>query len=502
LCSLVVYGGFFFLGEFLAKRALVLQAARLFLLSLLLLPFALKGGLDWYQLHPVYEKDQKDLLASYWHETGFSLEQAKDWLPLNSQCLQEDSDTLEEVDMLRRRRACRMALLRLKQICEEDRIPVFSWTGIERIEIIQMEKESSLFSFKEEDFLSSLESCSKEKKSFALAQAVNGFLSIEKDPHSYVLPLRYFDEVLSKPEVKNNFFGFSLRRNKNFDWVVTKLSSQGEGFLSGLRWGDRIVEIQNHLVSELSPKKIQDFLNTENVLKLKVERYQKNNKLSSLNVLLKPSKQSVLNVRWDWIDFKNKIGSVRIEKFSKKSCDDFKKVLKILNSKAIKVLALDLRDNPGGSVEEAACIMDALVPKGLLLFSTYDQKQGYKEAYYSHKEPLFKKEMFVFINQGSASASEIVAGGLKVLGRATLVGQPTFGKGTYQDGMILESTPSLAYFETRGYYLFSDGSTAQIQGVIPDLVVEEHPYLSSLMREEDLYAYPLKQRPHTGVTGL
>jgi carboxyl-terminal processing protease len=212
-------------------------------------------------------------------------------------------------------------------------------------------------------------------------------------------------------------------------------------------------------------------------------------------IQLKPIEFKVTNVTWDWAQSEKKVGLIRIEKFSRNTCDDFKKALRLLKAEDMRGLVLDLRDNPGGSVDEAACVMDSLVSKGLLLFYTFDQKDNSTDYYYSRYQPLYMGGVAILINQGSASASEIVAGGLKALKRAYVVGQVSFGKGTYQDGMILNSLPSVAYFETRGYYVFPNSTTSQLKGVEPNIKVQSKPNLALLLREEDLYAYPFQANP-------
>jgi C-terminal peptidase prc len=448
-----------------------------------------------------YRDDELDLVSAqenlieFWRETEFSISQAQHFIDFN-QCEREEKS--QRID-----RACKMALFKLRQICSPSDQEKHPWLGIEKLELFYVENQigsqpdipkvnNQSERLYKDKFREVLEACDSRQKSYALAMAVNSYLSISKDPHSYLMPIKYFDEVISKSDVRTNLFGFLVRRNRDLNWVVTKVSPGSAAYLSGLQAGDKILEVQDHLISDLGPKQILDFLNIKQNLNLVIERTFSGHTRRLFRLQLKPTDFKVTNVTWDWAHFEKKVGLIRIEKFSRNTCDDFKKALHLLKAEDLKGLVLDLRDNPGGSVDEAACVMDALVPKGELLFYTFDQKDNSTDSYYSRYQPIFNGGIAILMNQGSASASEIVAGGLKALKRAFVVGQVSFGKGTYQDGIILNNLPSVAYFETRGFYLFADGTTSQLRGVEPHIEVQPNPNLTQLFREEDLYVYPLQ----------
>lgn len=433
-------------------------------------------------------------LMEFWRQTDFKLDQVKQFISFEK-CVKSQGE-------IRLSRACEMALLRLGQICEITDKPSFAWSGIEKFDLAHLENEQARGSLsplipqdEKKDYRVRFEelfkSCEPSQQSFALAMSVNSFLSIYHDPHSYLMPIRYFDEVVSKSDSRTNAFGFLIRRNRDLSWVVTKISPGSSAQKSGLISGDKITEMQGKALSQVAPKVILDILNSKQSLNLVIERFNNKSEPRLLRLQLKPLEFQVTNVTWEWANEGQKVGLMRIEKFSRSTCDDFKKALKLLKGEDLKGLVLDLRDNPGGSVEEAACVMDALVEKGQLLFYTYDLKSRSTEHYYSRNHPIFNGGLAILINQGSASASEIVAGGLKAVRRAQVVGQTSFGKGTYQDGVILEKIPSVAFFETRGFYLFSDGSSTQLSGVEPDIRVSTKKPLESMLREEDLYAYPM-----------
>jgi carboxyl-terminal processing protease len=156
-------------------------------------------------------------------------------------------------------------------------------------------------------------------------------------------------------------------------------------------------------------------------------------------------------------------------------------------------LMLDLRDNPGGQVNEAACVLNLFVPRGQILFETrYLDPRIPSEIYRSENERVYDGSLAVLINAGSASAAEIVAGSLKDLGRATLVGERSFGKGSFQDGIMWPGSLKVAQFKTRGFYYFPSGWTPQLTGIEPDLAAG--PSEDSVLREADLYFEPLRPK--------
>lgn len=434
-----------------------------------------------------------DRVIDYWSQTGLGIQHASHFISF------EECDNTRDT---REHLACQMAEVRLKQVCQPEFAFNTLWTGIEKYEAQYLMQNLKADEDKQKvglglkvRFQDVLQHCNPRYYSYAIASAVNSYLSIKTDPHSYIMPIKYFDEVVSQSDVRQNLFGLLVRRNQEMEWIITRVSSGSSAEKLGLIPGDKILELQNQKIESLSPKEISDYLNLKTNLNLVIERLDSQSRKKLFRIQLHPTHFSVVNVKWDWANREKKVGVIRIEKFSRNTCDDFKKALMLLKTEDMRGLIIDLRDNPGGSVDEASCVMDTLVPKGQILFYTFDQKKNVIESYQSKLPSLFQGGVAVLINQGSASASEIVAGGLKSLNRAKIVGQRSFGKGTYQDGIILDFMPSIVYFETRGYYFFADGSTAQLKGVAPDLEVPTLPRLSSILREGDLYLYPLDPNP-------
>ena len=129
----------------------------------------------------------------------------------------------------------------------------------------------------------------------------------------------------------------------------------------------------------------------------------------------------------------NGIGYIALDRFSKTASEEVENALKVLLIDEAKGVILDLRNNPGGLVQEAVKIVNLFVEKGQAVVSTKSNIETYNQTYVTKKQPLsLELPLVVLINQKSASASEIVAGALQDLDRAVIVGKRSFGKGLVQ----------------------------------------------------------------------
>jgi carboxyl-terminal processing protease len=171
-------------------------------------------------------------------------------------------------------------------------------------------------------------------------------------------------------------------------------------------------------------------------------------------------------------------GYVRISHFQERTGDEFIRTLEGLrreNGGTLQGLVLDLRNNPGGLLEEAVAVANRFVgdrPGNALIVSTRGREQGAEVTYRAtigEKEPPYP--MVVLVNSGSASASEIVAGALQDHRRAVVMGGQTFGKGSVQS--ILQLPGGAGIKLTTARYYTPAGRSIQATGITPDIVVEQ-----------------------------
>jgi carboxyl-terminal processing protease len=358
----------------------------------------------------------------------------------------------------------------------------------------QFEQNQMLSAAKIIELWHQLRAKTSEKELPALiAAGINGYLSIARDPHSYIIPLQFYEEVLAKSDSKSTNLGFVARRNKDIA-IIRKLFTGSPAETAGLKKGDRILRMNGMEISAM--------LNTQFSDMLKVKEGDRLSLLVSRNVNGKSVEKYMEIIKTDFTtpsvehslrEGQKNLGIITLHKFAKDTCQQTESALKNLMQQNVSGLLLDLRDNPGGQVEEAACILNLFLGKGQLLFETrYLDPLRSADRYVSDKAALYTGPLAVLINSGSASASEIVAGSLKDHKRATLVGERTFGKGSFQDGKIWGNYQKIAVFETEGMYYFPSGWTPQLIGIEPDLQVKFA--ITDFQREEDLFYRPLRPK--------
>ncbi len=329
-----------------------------------------------------------------------------------------------------------------------------------------------------------------KERSQIIAQGLNGFLSIFKDPHSYLIPVAMYEQVVAQSDPRIAHSGLIARRESS-QWIVRKIYPQSPAAKAGLRKGDVLVSMNGEKVQDMIPSRVGDFLKLKGLalMDLVVRRGQEN-----LSFLLERNEQPLPSVSSELIESRSngsaKLGLITIHKFSRDVCSQVKAKINFLKQESIQGMLLDLRDNPGGQVDEAACVSSLFLEPGTFMFETrYLDPTKPSDQYIANEDQLYKGPLAVLINSGSASASEIVAGSLKDNQRARLVGERSFGKGSFQDGKIWQANPKVALFQTEGFYYFSSGWTPQLVGLQPDVEVKFNNVDS--YREEEVFLRPL-----------
>lgn len=325
------------------------------------------------------------------------------------------------------------------------------------------------------------------QKSMVVGQALNGFISVFRDPHTYFMPVSQFKEVVSKADNRSTSLGMSLAF-ADAEHVVRRVLDGSPAKRAGIEKGDILVAINGQEVKDLTQLRVYELLRGEigDRTTVIVRRDQQEKKFRLLRREI-----MVATVSTRVIDGIKPVGVIGINKFAKGACEKVKESLQIVLRAQVRGLLLDLRDNPGGQMEEAACVTSLFVGADKRIFEIrYLDSTKKSEAYFGGEEQLTDLPMAVLVNSSSASAAEIVAGSLRDFNRALLVGETTFGKGSFQEGEYWAQNKHIALFETKGFYYLPSGRSPQMKGLAPDVAVSFDKI--DIARESDLYINPLK----------
>jgi carboxyl-terminal processing protease len=318
-----------------------------------------------------------------------------------------------------------------------------------------------------------------------IAAGLNGFLSIFKDPHTYIIPVDYYQEVVAKSSPRTKSLGVIVSKTQD-QFYIRKVLAQSPASSMGVKKGDVLLAVNDQKIVDQTSVKVNELLKSEETfVKLKLKRQNQ-----IIEIIVPRHEVELPSVSYDILNSSKKVAVLSINKFSKGACGLTEKALKEIIKSNLDGVILDLRDNSGGQIEEAACIGGLFLGTKKKLFELhfFDQDRP-REPVYSGKEILYTGALAILINRGSASASELLAGSLRDYGRALLVGEVTYGKGTFQEGEVWNHNPKIAMFSTRGFYLLPSGYSPQLHGLVPDIEVK---FMNDTQpREYDQYFYAL-----------
>jgi carboxyl-terminal processing protease len=333
--------------------------------------------------------------------------------------------------------------------------------------------------------------------------AINGMLRT-LDPHSSFMLPDFYKEL--QVETKGSFggIGIEITIRSRILTIVSPIEDT-PAFRAGLKAGDKIIKIEDESTENMTlldavkrmrgPAgekvtisimregflELQDFTLTREVIRIKSVKY-------------KPLEE-------------NTIGYVRISQFQEKTGEDFKKALDALekDDKPLLGLILDLRNNPGGLLDQAVKVSDELLEEGLIVY-TQGRIAGQEMRFSAHpnKKP-HDYPIIVLINGGSASGSEIVAGALQDHNRAVILGTTTFGKASVQTIIPMDDGSGLRLTTAR--YYTPSGRSIQAKGIIPDVFVKDKLFTRKdekkeikFIKEKDLKGHFEPEEPAKEIT--
>ena len=301
--------------------------------------------------------------------------------------------------------------------------------------------------------------------------AIDGMVSSLEDPYSRFLDEKEYSEFFH--QVTGEFVGVGIEiTTKDNQIVIISPIDESPAKRAGIQAGDRIVQIDDTIVR---PDNINDVIKnikgkpeTTALLKIKKEGYPE-----LLNFSIKRAPVKVSAVKYGIIKEKPKSGYLKITNFYSDTHLDVRKALLDLEKKGVKSLILDLRNNPGGNLETSIHIADYFLPKNSVIVSTRGKEgSGVSEEYKAEHDVLFKGDILILVNEGSASASEVLSGALQDNKRAVLAGETTFGKALVQRVIDIEKGKTGFALTIRKYYTPS-GKMIHKAGIKPDYFVKQ-----------------------------
>ena len=325
------------------------------------------------------------------------------------------------------------------------------------------------------EVLSLIESTYVEKVSSEkiIEGAIHGLVK-NLDPHSSYLPPEAYQEM--KVQTSGKFGGLGIEVSTR-DGILTVISPiEGTpAFEAGIKAKDKIVKIEEASTLDMDLAEAVSLLRGEIGSKVNITLLREGLKAPVLVNIVRAVIE-VQSVRKKI--YNNDIGYIKIRSFSKSTSSDLDKALAFLRNKNITKLILDLRNNPGGLLNQAVEVSDRFLGKENLIVYTKGRTDDQNMRFTTHDKVEYSSyPMIILVNGGSASASEIVAGALQDLNRAIVIGTPTFGKGSVQT--IIPLTDGSALRLTTARYYTPSGKVIQENGIIPNIIIENKPQLSA-----------------------
>ncbi|MBP2669651.1 MAG: ctpA [Deltaproteobacteria bacterium] len=315
--------------------------------------------------------------------------------------------------------------------------------------------------------------------------AISGMIQT-LDPHSSYLTQDMLKQV--EVETKGAFGGLGIEIGMK-DGYLTVIApiEDTPAARAGIQAGDRIVRIENESTKNMNVMDAVKRLRGEPGTKVAITVVRESSPDAKTYTITRDIIK-IRSVRAKYLG--DGIGYIRLAQFQQDSHAELERAVQgFLKEKGgLRGLVLDLRNNPGGLLDQAVKIADEFIESGLIVY-TDGRVEAQKMKYAAHKEGTYMGfPIVVLVNAGSASASEIVAGALQDHGRAIILGQQTFGKASVQTILPLDDGSALRLTTAR--YYTPNGRSIQAKGIEPDILVtdgreapEGHP---GALREKDI----------------
>ena len=297
--------------------------------------------------------------------------------------------------------------------------------------------------------------------------AIKGMLNT-LDPHSSFMRPEVYREMQMETKGKFEGLGLVIEKKKGLLTVVSPIEDT-PAFKAGIQPGDHIIKIDGEPTKNLglneAAMKMRGPKGTHVTITITREGLAKPKDITIVRDII-----PLRSVRHEVLE--KEIGYVRISQFNEETASDFEKAIQklhVLSKAPLKGLIVDLRNNPGGLLDQAVKVADKFITSGVIV-SIEGRNKEQKMKFTAHRDGTLEDyPLVVLVNGGSASGSEILAGALQDHGRALILGTKTFGKGSVQTIFPLKDGSGLKLTTAR--YYTPNGKSIQAMGITPSIIV-------------------------------
>ena len=304
-------------------------------------------------------------------------------------------------------------------------------------------------------------------KDYTVASMVNAL----GDDYSAFYPKDYFESL--ENSMNGHYYGIGIKviaNEKTNELIVYYVQENTPAERAGIAEGDILIKVENKAVSAENLDEAVDMIKVDEkglgtTVKLTLKR-------DGTEYETDVAREKIVTITVESEILEDDVGYIRIDSFDNETIKEFKENAEKI--KDTKYLILDLRNNGGGTLYSMRHIADMLLPECVL--TTFEYKNGKKTELKTSGKQTLKMPMCVLVNEGSASASELLTAALQDNGRATVVGEKTFGKAIAQEAIPFEfenGKPVSAVYLTYARYLTPKGEYIHDKGIVPDIVVEQ-----------------------------
>jgi len=271
-----------------------------------------------------------------------------------------------------------------------------------------------------------------EAETNQLVEEAIGHMLGKLDPHSSYLSAQ--DQIAANEDLQGNFEGIGIEFNIFHDTLVVVVAlSGGPSESVGLQAGDKIIKVNDTNIASvgLSNLDVQKHLKGPKGTEVKIEVIRRNNPSPIIFTIVR-DKIPQFSVDAAYM-LDQQIGYIKVNRFSQTTYQEVKDAMSKLRREGMEKLILDMQGNPGGYMDQAVSIADEFLVKNKKIVFTKSHETKYDEEHFATERGDFEQgDLIVLVNEGSASASEIVAGALQDNDRALIVGRRSYGKGLVQ----------------------------------------------------------------------